>query len=98
MKLGKHWVEHIEPSDDPEASSASCCKYRLDTVTGQLMLARALPHDVAFPTNYGFIPHTRCATDDEETDVMVLSTEPLLPLAFDRLQRGFKLAKKRSPK
>lgn len=92
MKLGKHWVEHIAPSDEPEQwvpvvneiASGSACKYRLDKITGQLELARALPRDVAFPTNYGFIPHTRCGADDEETDVMILSREPLLPLTIVR--------------
>lgn len=92
MKLGKHWIARIAPSEDPEAwvpivneiSQGSCCKYRLDKVTGQLALARALPPDVSFPTNYGFIPHTRCSADDEETDVLVLSGEPLLPLTIAR--------------
>ena len=76
MKLGKHWVARIERSEDPESwvpavneiSTGSRCKYRLDKTTGQLELARALPRDVAFPMNYGFIPHTRCCADDEETD------------------------------
>ena len=92
MKLGKHWVAHIAPSEDPdvwvpvvnEISRGSCCKYRLDKVTGQLALARALPPHVPFPTNYGFIPQTRSEADDEETDVMVLSGEPLLPLTIAR--------------
>ncbi len=92
MKLGKHWVARIAPSEDPSAwvpivneiSRGSRCKYRLDKVTGQLALARALPPDVSFPTNYGFIPRTRSAADDEETDVLVLSGEPLLPLTLAR--------------
>jgi inorganic pyrophosphatase len=86
------WIARIEPSDDPaawvpvinEIASGSCCKYRLDKKTGQLALARALPPDVSFPANYGFIPHTRSDADDEETDVMVLSGEPLLPLTIVR--------------
>lgn len=94
MKLGKHWVEHIAESEDPqswvmavnEISAHSRCKYRLDKVTGQLMLARALPPDVAFPTSYGFIPHTRSLADDEETDVHILSAEPLLPLTIVRVR------------
>jgi inorganic pyrophosphatase len=92
MKLGKRWVEQIPRSDEPDAwvpvvneiSSGSCCKYRLDKTTGQLELARALPRDVAYPTNYGFVPHTRSGADDEETDVLVLSREPLLPLTIVR--------------
>jgi inorganic pyrophosphatase len=92
MKLGKRWVENIPSSDDPdrwvpvvnEISAGSHCKYRLDKTTGQLELARALPHNVAFPANYGFVPHTRSSADDEETDVMVLSSEPILPLTIVR--------------
>lgn len=90
MKLGKHWVAHTPRSDKPdewvsvvnEIPAGSCCKYRLDKTTGQLELARALPHAVTFPTNYGFIPHTRCAVDDEETDVLIITAEPLLPLTI----------------
>jgi len=99
MKLGKRWVENIPPSDDPDAwvpavseiPSGSSCKYRLDKTTGQLELARALPREVAYPTNYGFIPHTRCSADDEETDVLVVSGEPLVPLTIvrARLVGGF---------
>jgi inorganic pyrophosphatase len=92
MKLGKHWVARIERSEDlqswvsavNEISAGSRCKYRLDKVTGQLQLARGLPPGVAFPANYGFIAHTRCAADDEETDVLIVSGEPLLPLTLVR--------------
>ena len=86
----ENWVSRIEQPDDPsdavavvnEVARGSCCKYRLDKATGQLALARALPPDVQFPTNYGFIPHTRSEADDEETDVLILSGEPLLPLTI----------------
>ena len=92
MKSEESWVARIEPSDDPsvwvpvinEIARGSCCKYRLDKQTGQLALARALPPDVSFPTNYGFIPRTRSDADDEETDVLVVSGEPLLPLTIVR--------------
>ena len=88
----------IPPSEDPdtwvpavsEIPTGSSCKYRLDKTTGQLELARALPRDVAFPTNYGFIPHTR-GVDDEETHVLILSREPIAPLTIvrTRLLGGF---------
>jgi len=99
MKLGQHWVGQIAPSREPEAwipvvneiSSGSCCKYRLDKVTGRLSLARALPRDVCYPANYGFVPHTRSKADDEELDILVLSGEPILPLTVlrARLVGGF---------
>jgi inorganic pyrophosphatase len=92
MKLGKRWIEQIAPSDEPDAwvpvvneiPSGSSCTYRLDKATGQLKLARVLPRDAAYPTNHGFVPQTRCGADDEEIDVLVLSREPLLPLAIVR--------------
>jgi inorganic pyrophosphatase len=92
VKPDESWVARIKPSDDPSAwvpvvneiARGSCCKYRLDKATGQLALGRALPPGVSFPTNYGFIPHTRSGADDEETDVLMLSDEPLLPLTIVR--------------
>jgi inorganic pyrophosphatase len=92
MKHENSWVSRIELSYDPsewvpvvnEIARGSCCKYRLDKATGQLALARALPRDVSFPTNYGFIPHTRSEADDEELDVLILSGEALLPLTIIR--------------
>src|SRR3954471_24880326 len=91
MKLGKRWVAQISPSDDPaawvavvkEIPSGSSCKYRLDKITGQLELARVLPREITYPANYGFVPHTRGA-DDEEIDILVLTREPLLPLTIVR--------------
>lgn len=94
MKLGKRWVAAIEPSKKPEdwiaavseIPAGSCCKYKLDKVSGQISLARALPRDVRFPINYGFVPHTRCRTDDEETDVLILTAEPLVPLTVVKVR------------
>jgi inorganic pyrophosphatase len=91
MKPGKRWVAQIPPSDDPDAwvpvvneiPSGSACKYRLDKATGQLALARVLPREVVYPANYGFVPRTRGA-DDEEIDILVLTREPLLPLTIVR--------------
>lgn len=94
MKPESSWVSRVEQPDDPsdwvhavnEIARGSCCKYRLDKATGQLALARALSSHVSFPTNYGFIPHTRSEADDEETDVLLLSGEPLLPLTIVRVR------------
>ena len=91
MKLGKRWVAQVQPSDDPDAwvpvvneiPSGSSCKYRLDKTTGQLALARVLARELAYPANYGFVPGTRGA-DDEEIDILVLTLEPLLPLTIVR--------------
>jgi inorganic pyrophosphatase len=91
MKPGKRWVAQVQASDDPDAwvpvvneiPSGSSCKYRLDKTTGQLALARVLPREASYPANYGFVPGTRGA-DDEEIDILVLTREPLLPLTIVR--------------
>lgn len=92
MKPESSWISRVEQPDDPsdwvhvinEVACGSCAKYRLDKTTGQLLLARALPPHVPFPTNYGFVPHTRSDADDEEIDVLLLSGQPLLPLTIVR--------------
>jgi inorganic pyrophosphatase len=92
MKLGQRWIDEIDRSDAPEAwipvvneiASGSCCKYKLDKATGRLSLGRALPRDIRYPANYGFIPQTRSEADDEELDIYVLSAEPVVPLTIVR--------------
>jgi inorganic pyrophosphatase len=92
MKLGQRWIDEIDRSDAPEAwipvvneiASGSCCKYKLDKATGRLSLGRALPRDIRYPANYGFIPQTRSEADDEELDIYVLSAEPIVPLTIVR--------------
>jgi inorganic pyrophosphatase len=94
MKLGKQWVSKITRSDDPdewipavsEIPSGSCCKYKLDKITGHLELDRVLAKTVRFPTSYGFIPGTRSPADGEETDVLLISCEPLLPLCHVKVR------------
>src|SRR4051812_26640995 len=90
MKLGTQWLDRIGKPDNlsgritavNEIAMGSRCKYRLDKETGQLALTRALPRGVAFPTNFGFIPHTKSEADGEELDVMTIASEPLLPLTI----------------
>jgi inorganic pyrophosphatase len=91
--MGAKWIRRIETSDDVaawvpvviEISRGSRMKYELDEDTGQLRLARGLARGFAYPTDYGFIPRTR-GGDGERIDVLVLASEPLLPLTIVRVR------------
>ena len=62
-----------------EIGKGSKCKYELDKETGFLMLDRILYTSTHYPANYGFIPRTY-ADDLDPLDVLVLCSEPLLPM------------------
>jgi inorganic pyrophosphatase len=87
MQYGKQWlkkVRKIEKLDEPlvavcEIPAKSRCKYKLDKKTGHLELARIMEQHCSYPANYGFIPRTR-SSDGEELDILVITSEPLLPL------------------
>ena len=64
-----------------EISKGSKLKYELDKETGRLMLDRVLYTSTHYPNNYGFIPRT-LSGDGEPLDVLVLCTEPIVPLAL----------------
>ena len=58
-------------------------KYELDKETGVLMLDRILYTSTHYPANYGFIPRT-LADDGDPMDVLILSSESLLPMSLVR--------------
>ena len=62
-----------------EIEKGSKCKYELDKETGVLMLDRILYTSTHYPANYGFIPRTY-ADDFDPLDVLVLSSESLMPM------------------
>ena len=62
-----------------EIGKGSKCKYELDKETGVLMLDRILYTSTHYPASYGFIPRTY-ADDLDPLDVLVLCSEPLLPM------------------
>ncbi len=64
-----------------EISKGSKNKYELDKSTGLLILDRVLFTSTIYPQNYGFIPRT-FAEDYDPLDVLVLSSEPIVPLSF----------------
>ena len=64
-----------------EIARESKAKYELDKETGFLRLDRVLNTDLRYPFHYGFIPQTFC-DDDDPLDVIVLCSEPLLPLSI----------------
>ena len=66
-----------------EISKGSKNKYELDKSTGVLILDRVLYTSTHYPANYGLIPRT-LAGDGDPMDVLILSSEPLLPLSLVR--------------
>jgi len=68
---------------DVEITKGSKLKYELDKETGLLVLDRILYTSTHYPANYGFIPRT-LADDGDPMDVLILSSEPLLPLSLVR--------------
>ena len=76
----------IQPTDFIaviEISKGSKNKYELDKSTGVLILDRVLYTSTHYPANYGFIPKTY-SDDDDPLDVLVLCSEPIVPLAMVR--------------
>lgn len=61
-----------------EIPQGSQDKYEYDEELDVVKLDRVLYGSQRFPANYGFIPQTR-AEDGDHTDVVLLSTNPLVP-------------------
>src|SRR4029078_11659365 len=53
-------------------------KYELDKAVGTLVVDRFLPTPMAYPGNYGFVPHT-LSDDGDPIDVLVANTRPIVP-------------------
>lgn len=66
-----------------EITKGGKMKYELDKETGLLVLDRILYTSTHYPANYGFIPRT-LADDGDPMDVLVLSSESLLPHSLVR--------------
>ena len=66
-----------------EIEKGSKSKYELDKTTGFIILDRVLYTSTHYPANYGFIPRTY-AEDNDPLDVLVLCSEPILPLSMVR--------------
>lgn len=64
-----------------EISKGSKNKYELDKESGLLRLDRILYTSTNYPQNYGFIPLT-LSQDGDPVDVLVLSSEPIIPRAL----------------
>ncbi len=64
-----------------EITKGSKNKYEYDYETGLLKLDRILYTSTHYPQNYGFIPKTM-AQDGDPLDVLVISSEAILPLSI----------------
>jgi Inorganic pyrophosphatase len=76
----------IKPEDFEvcvEIQTGGKVKYELDKDTGSLKMDRILHTSTHYPANYGFIPRTY-ADDYDPLDVLIICTEPLLPLTLVR--------------
>jgi inorganic pyrophosphatase len=66
-----------------EITKGGKAKYELDKETGMIILDRVLYTSTHYPANYGLIPHTY-AEDRDPLDVLVLCSEPIIPLSLVR--------------
>jgi inorganic pyrophosphatase len=64
-----------------EIPRGSKVKYELDKPSGLLRVDRVLYSSVIYPCNYGFLPRSYCE-DGDPLDVLVLGTEPVVPLSI----------------
>lgn len=88
--MGNIWHDmspaRIRPTDFIaviEIPKGSKNKYELDKETGCLILDRILYTSTHYPANYGFIPRT-LADDGDPLDVLLLCSEPVVPLTLVR--------------
>ena len=88
--MGNIWhdvrADRIQPTDFIsviEIEKGSKNKYELDKETGFLILDRILYTSTHYPANYGFIPRTY-ADDGDPLDVLLLCSEPVVPLTMVR--------------
>ena len=66
-----------------EIPAGSKNKYEVDHESGALILDRILYTATHYPQNYGFIPRT-WGLDNDPLDVLVLTSEPIVPMALCR--------------
>ena len=60
-------------------------KYELEKESGALYVDRFMHTAMAYPVNYGFVPHT-LAADGDPVDIMVLGRVPIMPKAVVRVR------------
>ncbi len=68
-----------------EIPQGSNIKYELNKETNTIEVDRFLHTSMAYPANYGFIPET-LAEDGDPTDVLVLSSRPVIPGSMIKIQ------------
>ena len=78
----------VAPPDDVNAiieipQGGLPVKYELDKEAGTLFVDRFLYTPMAYPGNYGFVPHT-LSGDGDPVDVLVVSQTPVVPGAVIR--------------
>lgn len=66
-----------------EIPKGSSIKYEIDAESGAIFVDRKLFTSMVYPCNYGFIPQTK-EEDGDPVDVLVLGTDPVIPLSVIR--------------
>ena len=66
-----------------EVPTQSPVKYEIDKESGAVFVDRFMHTSMAYPCNYGFIPHT-LAEDGDPVDAMVVGPLPVVPGAIVR--------------
>jgi len=64
-----------------EIPQGSNVKYELNKETNTIEVDRFLHTSMAYPANYGFVPHT-LAEDGDPTDILVISSRSVVPGAM----------------
>jgi inorganic pyrophosphatase len=82
MRIDAIHIGH-EPPDDVNVIievplGGQPIKYELDKEAGTLVVDRFLYTPMAYPGNYGFVPHT-LSEDGDPIDVLVVNTRQLVP-------------------
>ncbi len=78
--------QRIKPEDFVvaiEIGKGGKVKYELDKATGFMAVDRILFTSTHYPANYGFIPKS-FGDDGDPLDVLVLCSEPILPMSLVR--------------
>ena len=80
-------IEAIPVGDDPPRDmnvivevpvGGAPIKYEMEKASGALFIDRFLYTPMAYPGNYGFVPHT-LSLDGDPIDVLVCNTRPVVP-------------------
>lgn len=77
ISIGRHPPEDVNVIVEVPVGGQPI-KYEMDKNAGALVVDRFLYTAMAYPGNYGFVPHT-LSDDGDPIDVLICNTRPLVP-------------------